>query len=98
MPAITYDSRSFNRHPSEAKKAAFENYVVVTNHGKKTHLLLGIDDSEYDELVDIIDTFRAKKIKVNNSIVDLISMDEGAECDFQPERIGDEFIRDVDFL
>ena len=98
MTAVqVYESADFNRFPGRAKKAATKETVVVTNHGKTTHILLGVsDEREREELIAIIDQYRSRKENPKRSILDLISMVEGADIEFQPERLG-VIAREVNF-
>lgn len=45
----TFTSREFNRDVSAAKKAALHGPVTITDHGRRSHVLLTADD--YDKLV-----------------------------------------------
>ncbi|HEY3326146.1 MAG TPA: type II toxin-antitoxin system Phd/YefM family antitoxin [Novimethylophilus sp.] len=49
MTITTLSSREFNRHASEAKKAASQGPVFITNRGRPAHVLLSIE--EYQRLV-----------------------------------------------
>ena len=44
MPITTLSSREFNQDTSQAKKAAAEGPVFITDQGKPAHVLLSIDD------------------------------------------------------
>lgn len=44
----TITSREFNRDVSAAKKAAIEGPVVITDHGRRSHVLLSAE--EYDRI------------------------------------------------
>lgn len=43
MTVTTVTSREFNQHPSEAKKAAQNGVVFITDRGQPAHVLLSID-------------------------------------------------------
>lgn len=44
MPITTLSSREFNQHASEAKKAANNGPVFITDRGSPAHVLLSIKD------------------------------------------------------
>ena len=44
MTITTLSSREFNQHTSEAKKAANEGPVFITDRGRPAHVLLSIED------------------------------------------------------
>ena len=44
MTVTTLSSREFNQHASEAKKAANEGPVFITDRGRPAHVLLSIED------------------------------------------------------
>jgi prevent-host-death family protein len=44
MPTITFSSREFNQRASEAKKAASEGPVFITDRGRPAYVLLSIED------------------------------------------------------
>lgn len=46
----TMSSREFNRDVSAAKRAAKDGPVTITDHGRRSHVLLTAED--YDALVD----------------------------------------------
>lgn len=48
MTGITITSREFNRDVSAAKRAAEEGPVTITDHGRRSHVLLTAE--EYDRL------------------------------------------------
>ncbi len=48
MPITTLSSREFNQHASDAKKAANNGPVFITDRGKPAHVLLSIE--EYQRL------------------------------------------------
>src|SRR5664279_2909445 len=54
-PSKTLSSREFNQHTSDAKKAADNGPVFITDRGKPAHVLLSIE--EYRRI-----TFRRQKI------------------------------------
>ncbi len=70
MSATTYTSRAFNQAVSEAKKAAYEGPVFITDRGEPTHVLLSMA------------TYREKFGKKRN-ILDMVAMPEVAEIEFE---------------
>lgn len=44
MPITTFSSREFNQNASEAKKAANNGPVFITDRGRPAHVLLSIED------------------------------------------------------
>lgn len=44
MTITTLSSREFNQHASDAKKAANNGPVFITDRGRPAHVLLSIDD------------------------------------------------------
>lgn len=44
MTITTLSSREFNQHASEAKKAANNGPVFITDRGRPAHVLLSIED------------------------------------------------------
>lgn len=48
MSITTMTSREFNQHASEAKKAARNGPVIITDRGRPAHVLLSIE--EYQQL------------------------------------------------
>jgi hypothetical protein len=80
----TLSSEEFDQNPSRAKRAAKDGPVFITDHGRHAYILLTM--KEY------------RKIAGNRvSIVDLLMMPEAAEIEFEPPRLGDEFVRPADF-
>ena len=76
--ARTISSREFNQNPSEAKRAAEEGPVIVTDRGEPAFVLL-----KYD-------TYRHLSGEQGGSILDLLRQN-GPEADFefQPAATGD---------
>ena len=84
MPITTLSSREFNQDTSRAKKAARKGPVIITDRGKAAHVLLSI--REYRKIT-----------KKRESIFDMLAMPGVGDIDFEPPRLGDEFIRPADF-
>ncbi len=57
MTITTLSSREFNQHASEAKKAARNGPVFITDRGRPAHVLLTIEEYQKmtGELASIID-------------------------------------------
>jgi len=83
MTVTTLSSREFNQDTSGAKRAAEGGPVFITDRGKPAHVLLSI--AEYQRLVG-----------KQTSIVDLLSMPDVADIDFDPPKL-DLKLRPVDF-
>ena len=67
-------SREFIQHASEAKKAAGQGPVIITERGRPSHVLLSY--GEYQRLSE-----------AQGGIVDLLGMPGGEEVEFEPERL-----------
>jgi prevent-host-death family protein len=74
MGITTVSSREFNQDGSRAKRAAVNGPVFITDRGHPSHVLLSIE--EYQKLID-------KK----ESIVELLTMPDSADIDFEPPRL-----------
>lgn len=70
-----FTSREFNQDVGRAKRAATEGPVVITDRGRPSHVLLTIE--AYQALT-------APK----RSIVDMLGMEDGADIEFEPPRMG----------
>ena len=84
MAITTLSSREFNQDTSKAKKAARKGPVFITDRGRPAHVLLSI--REYRKIT-----------KKRESILDMLAMPGAGDFDFEPPRLGDEFIRPADF-
>jgi prevent-host-death family protein len=67
-------SASFNQNPSKARQAANENPLVITDHGKPTHVLVSYEEFEANW----------KKPK---SIAEALYDPNGSDLDFDPPRL-----------
>ncbi|MBZ9653945.1 type II toxin-antitoxin system Phd/YefM family antitoxin [Phyllobacterium lublinensis] len=74
MGITTISSRQFNQHASEAKKAANDGPVFITDRGRPAHVLLSIE--EYQKL-----TGKGK------SLADVLAMQEGGDFDVEFPRL-----------
>ncbi|NYZ16209.1 type II toxin-antitoxin system Phd/YefM family antitoxin [Azospirillum sp. RWY-5-1] len=78
----TMSSREFNQNPSEAKRAAADGPVIVTDRGEPAFVLL-----RYDE-------YRRLSGDAGGSLLELLRQDEaGADFDFEPPRLDDDLVR-----
>lgn len=78
-------SREFNQNPSEAKRAAEEGPVIVTDRGEPAFVLL-----KYD-------AYRRLSGEGGGSLLDLLRQDgPDADFDFEPPRLGDDLARPAD--
>ena len=74
MTITTLSSREFNQAASEAKRAANNGPVFITDRGKPAHVLLSFDD--YQRLT-----------KQRRNIVDALAMPGIADIEFEPPRV-----------
>jgi len=74
MAITTLSSREFNQDTGRAKKAATRGPVFITDRGKPAHVLLTIE--EYRKIAD-----------KRESIVDLLTMPNANEVEFEPPRL-----------
>ena len=84
MSITTISSRELNHDVSKAKRAASEGPVFITDRGHTAHVLLTIADYQ-------------KITGQKESIVDLLSMPEAAELEFEPPRMGKTLYKTADF-
>lgn len=78
-------SREFNQNPSEAKRAAEDGPVIVTDRGEPAFVLL-----KYD-------AYRRLSGEQEGSLLDLLRQDgPEADFDFEPPRLSDDFARPAD--
>jgi prevent-host-death family protein len=83
MGITTISSREFNQDVSKVKRAAASGPVFITDRGTPSHVLLTIE--EYQKITD-------KK----ESIVELLSMPEAADIDFEAPCLNEELYRPAD--
>jgi prevent-host-death family protein len=83
MAITTLSSREFNQDASRAKKAAKRGPVFLTDRGRPAHVLLTIE--EYRRITN-----------KQENILDLLSMPEAAEVEFEPPRLSSNFHRPAD--
>ena len=76
-------SREFNQDASGAKKAANKGPVIITDRGKPAHVLLSID--EYQRLIGN-----------TQSIVDLLSMPNADDIEFDPPKLSGGLLKPAD--
>ena len=74
MAITTFSSREFNQAASEAKRAANDGPVIITDRGKPAHVLMTLAD--YQRL-----------IKQRQRIADALAMPVAADIEFEPPRV-----------
>jgi prevent-host-death family protein len=74
MSVVTMTSREFNQSASEAKKAALEGPVFITDRGKPSHVLLSIE--EYRKLTGGMTT-----------LAEAVAQQDSLDVDFEPPRV-----------
>lgn len=74
MSITTFTSREFNQQASEAKKAANNGPVFITDRGKPAHVLLSIAD--YQRLTE-----------QRRNIADSLAMPGAENIAFEPQRV-----------
>ena len=74
MTITTLSSREFNQGTSEAKRAANNGPVFITDRGRPAHVLLSIED--YQRLT-----------KQRRNIADALAMPGSADIAFEPPRV-----------
>jgi prevent-host-death family protein len=77
-------SASFNQNPSKAKQAANDQPVVITDHGKPTHVLV-----TYEQ-------FEANWQK-SKTLAEALGDPNGMDLDFDPPRLSFEGRAEVEF-
>jgi len=85
MRTTSLTSRAFNQDSGQAKKAALDGPVVITDRGCPTHVLLSIE--EYNRLT-----------KGEKSLDALLFSPEAAAIDFEPPRLGEEAVRSSELV
>lgn len=76
MPITTLSSREFNQHASDAKRAANDGPVFITDRGRPAHVLLSMD--EYRRLIG-----------AQGNIADLLAMPGIEDIEIEVPRMGD---------
>jgi prevent-host-death family protein len=84
MAMTTISSRELNQDTARAKRAARKGPVFITDRGRPAHVLLSI--KQYEKL-----TGKQK------SIIEMLTMPEAAEIDFEPPRLSARLFRPADF-
>lgn len=74
MPITTVSSREFNQGASEAKRAANNGPVFITDRGRPAHVLMTFKD--YQRLT-----------QQRRNIADALAMPGIADIDFEPPRV-----------
>ncbi len=83
MGITTVSSREFNQGVSRIKRATVNGPVFITDRGHPSHVLLTIE--EYQKLTD-----------KQASIVELLSMPDAADIDFESPRLSKNLYRSAD--
>lgn len=73
MTITTISSREFNQGASEAKRAASNGPVFITDRGRPAHVLMTF--AEYQRLT-----------KQRRNIADALAMPDSADIEFEPPR------------
>lgn len=84
MTITTVSSREFNQDVSKVKRASLHGPVFITDRGHPSHVLLAIKDYQ-------------KLTKTRESIVDLLTMPDAANIDFEPPKLKNKLYRPEDF-
>ncbi len=84
MTITTLSSREFNQRASEAKRAAQNGPVFITDRGRPAHVLMTFDDYQ-------------KLTQQRRNIADALAMPGLADIEFEPPRVTIES-RPADFL
>ena len=74
MTITTLTSREFNQGASEAKRAAKNGPVFITDRGRPAHVLLSFED--YQRLIN-----------QRRNIADVLTMPGLADIEFEPPRV-----------
>lgn len=74
MTITTISSRDFNQGASEAKRAAIDGPVFITDRGRPAHVLMSFE--HYQQLT-----------KQRRNIADALAMPGIAEIEFEPPRV-----------
>jgi prevent-host-death family protein len=83
MAVQTISSREFNQDVGKAKKKAQEHPVIITDRGKPAHVLLSIE--QYMRITGS-----------EKNILDLLTMRDAADIEFDPPKIEKSFIQPAD--
>jgi hypothetical protein len=80
---ITMTSRDFNQDAGQAKRAAMNGPVFITDRGKLAHVLLSIED--YRKLTGIY-----------GNAAELLACPETMDIDFEPEKLNNDLFKAVE--
>lgn len=83
MGIVTVSSREFNQDVSRVKRAALKGPVFITDRGQPSHVLLSID--EYQKITG-----------QKESIVELLSIPDVADIEFEVPHLKNELFRPAD--
>jgi prevent-host-death family protein len=80
MSITTFTSREFNQDVSKIKKATIQGPVFITDRGHPAHVLLSIEDY-------------LKLTKTKETIVELLTMSDASDIDFEVPKLKGPFYR-----
>lgn len=83
MSITTMSGREFNQDADGAKNAADKGPVIITDHGRPTHVLLSFSD--YQKLTG-----------TRRSLLEVVAQDQDDDIDFDPPRMSDRSFWPVD--
>ena len=83
MKIKSISGRAFNQNVSEAKRAAENGPVFITDRGRPAHVLMSIE--------------MYQKITKKGNIVDLLAMPDAANIEFEASKLGETLYRPADF-
>ena len=76
--------KELDQNPNRAKRATKDGPVFITDHGRHAYVLLTM--KEYRKIAG-----------KRESILELLAMQDAAEIEFEPPKIGNKFPRPVDW-
>ncbi|MBB5754148.1 type II toxin-antitoxin system Phd/YefM family antitoxin [Prosthecomicrobium pneumaticum] len=82
--SVTMSSRAFNQNVSQARKAAKDGPVIITDRGRPSHVLMTIE--EYRRITER-----------PMSLAEALAHPESADIDFDPPRLERKLFHAVDF-
>jgi prevent-host-death family protein len=82
MKIKSISGRAFNQNVSEAKRAAENGPVFITDRGRPAHVLMSIE--------------MYQKITKKGNIVDLLAMPDAANIEFKAPKLGETLYRPAD--
>jgi len=85
MSIVTISSREFNHDIGKAKRNAMDDPVIITDRGRASHVLLSIE----------------KFLQITGgekNILDLLSMPDTTDIEFDPPKIKQSFIKPAELI